>query len=198
MKLKSILEQNSFEFGTINEASLSRLVTKVQSNDFAIVTAFRGSNTLQQNRNLNKRIFSQLQQRKMGGYTLIGVWQEVPDGVEWKNSEESERTAVQEESVLFIRPETMSVEEFITFAVGLAKEFNQDAVLLGLQGEGIFLYFKNGNRQKIGDGITIDKIGQAYSKLRGGNPTPFIFEGALFPDTIFGKMLFKTSNMKYI
>lgn len=43
MKLKPILNEL---FGTISEASLSRLLSKVQTKDFAIISAFRYNNSL--------------------------------------------------------------------------------------------------------------------------------------------------------
>jgi hypothetical protein len=181
MKLKDIVSESLTEFGTISEASLSRLVSMVQNKDFCIATAFRSNFTKKQNRQRNKELFNMLQGKKMGGYMLVGHWQEAPDGTDWKDAS----------------PESTPREEFTKMCVDIAKKFNQDAVIIGLQGEGVHLYFKNGDSTKIGTDFSIGKIAQAYSNLRGGNPTPFMFEGSLIPETNFGRMAFSINNILY-
>ena len=198
MKLKDVLSESLPEFGSVNEASLARLVSMAQSKDFCVASAFRKGFTLKQNRQRNKELFPILQSRKMGGYMLIGHWQEAPDGTEWKDATPEQLEDITEESVLFVRPDSMPREEFIELCVGIAKKFNQDAVIIGLQGEGVFLYFKNGDRDQIGRDITVGKIAQAYSELRGGNPTPFVFEGSLEPTSNFGRMAFSMNNILYV
>ncbi len=198
MKLKDIISESIVEFGHINETSLSRLVGMVASADFCVASAFRSNFTKKQNRQRNKELFSFLQVNRMGGYVLVGHWQEAPDGMDWKTASPEQLTDVTEESVLFTRPKTRSREEFIEFCTSIAVRFNQDAVIIGLKGEGIFLYYKNGARDQIGRKISIGKIAQAYSKLRGGNDTPFVFEGSLEPTSNFGKMAFSINNMLYL
>jgi len=197
MKLTEILAESLTEFGTISEASLSRLVSMVQTKDFCIATAFRSNFTQKQNRQRNKELFSMLQSKKMGGYMLVGHWQEAPDGTNWKDATPEQLQDITEESVLFVRPESISREQFIEMCIGIAKKFNQDAVIIGLNGEGVHLYFKNGDSSKIGTNFSIGKIAQAYSNLRGGNPSPFIFEGSLIPETNFGRMAFSINNILY-
>lgn len=197
MKLTEILAESLTEFGTISEASLSRLVSMVQTKDFCIATAFRSNFTKKQNRQRNKELFSMLQSKKMGGYMLVGHWQEAPDGTNWKDATPEQLQDITEESVLFVRPESISREQFIEMCIGIAKKFNQDAVIIGLNGEGVHLYFKNGDSSKIGTNFSIGKIAQAYSNLRGGNPSPFIFEGSLIPETNFGRMAFSINNILY-
>lgn len=197
MKLKDIVSESLTEFGTISEASLSRLVSMVQNKDFCIATAFRSNFSKKQNRQRNKELFNMLQTKRMGGYMLVGHWQEAPDGTDWKDASPEQLQDITEESVLFVRPESMSREEFTEMCVGIAKKFNQDAVIIGLQGEGVHLYFKNGDSTKIGTDFSIGKIAQAYSNLRGGNPSPFIFEGSLIPETNFGRMAFSVNNILY-
>jgi hypothetical protein len=197
MKIKDILSESLTEFGTISEASLSRLVSMAQNKDFCIATAFRSNFSKRQNRERNKELFSMLQRNKMGGYMLVGHWQEAPDGTDWKDASPEQLQDITEESVLFVRPESVSREQFIEMCVGIAKKFNQDAVIIGLQGEGVNLYFKNGDSTKIGTDFSVGRIAQAYSNLRGGNPLPFIFEGSLIPETNFGRMAFSVNNILY-
>jgi hypothetical protein len=169
----------------------------VQNKDFCIATAFRSNFTKKQNRQRNKELFNMLQGKKMGGYMLVGHWQEAPDGTDWKDASPEQLQDITEESVLFVRPESTPREEFTKMCVDIAKKFNQDAVIIGLQGEGVHLYFKNGDSTKIGTDFSIGKIAQAYSNLRGGNPTPFMFEGSLIPETNFGRMAFSINNILY-
>ena len=65
MRIKDIVSESLTEFGSINEASLSRLVGMVQRKDFCIATAFRSNFTKKQNRQRNKELFSMLQSKKM-------------------------------------------------------------------------------------------------------------------------------------
>jgi hypothetical protein len=197
MKLKDIVSESLTEFGTISEASLSRLVSMVQKKDFCIATAFRSNFTKKQNRQRNKELFSMLQSKKMGGYMLVGHWQEAPDGTDWKDATPEQLQDITEESVLFVRPDSVQREQFIEMCIDIAKKFNQDAVIIGLQGEGVHLYFKNGSSDKIGTDFSVGKIAQAYSNLRGGNPSPFVFEGSLIPETNFGRMAFTINNILY-
>ena len=197
MKLKDIVSESLTEFGTISEASLSRLVSMVQNKDFCIATAFRSNFSKKQNRQRNKELFSMLQGKQMGGYMLVGHWQEAPDGTDWKDASPEQLQDITEESVLFVRPDSMPQEEFISMAVEIAKKFNQDAVIVGLNKKGVFLYFKDGGNEQIGRDFNVGKIAQAYSQLRGGNQTPFVFEGSLIPETNFGRMAFSVNNILY-
>ena len=216
MKLKPILNEL---FGNISEASLSRLLSKVQNNDFAIISAFRGGNSLKQNRQLNAQLLqsinakkmggyslighnAQLLQsinaKKMGGYSLIGHWAEAPDDVDYEDATPDQLTDLVEESVLFIRPTTLSVDEFISFVVETGKKYNQDAVIIGLNGKGIFLYYDNGKIQNIGSDISLNKTAQAYSQMRKKKNVPFIFEGVRYPVNNIGRQAFGLQNIKYI
>lgn len=198
MRIKDIVSESLTEFGSINEASLSRLLSMVQSKDFCVATAFRSNFSKKQNRQRNKELFNILQSKKMGGYMLVGHWQEAPDGTDWKDATPEQLQDITEESVLFVKPDSMSREDFIKMCTDIGKKFNQDAVIIGLQGEGVSLYYKDGNSDKIGTNFSIGKIAQAYSQLRGGNPSPFIFEGSLEPTSNFGRMAFSVNNILYV
>lgn len=198
MKIQDILWETALPFGTISESSLSRLVSMTKSKDVCIATAYRKSFTTKQNRQRNKQLFSMLQSKKMGGYMLIGHWLEAPDGVEWSDATPEQLSDGIEESVLFVRPDAMTREHFLDFCVDIAKKFNQDAVITHLQNDGVFLYYKNGNRERVGSTMTVGKVNQLYSHLRGGNQTPFVFEGALIPETNFGKFAFSINNIRYL
>jgi len=133
----------------------------------------------------------------MGGYMLIGHWQEAPDGVDWRDASPEQLTDSEEETVLFVKPDDMDREEFVSICVELGKDFNQDAVIVGLNGEGIFLYFGDGEREQVGTTMSLNKIAQAYSRMRAKMNVPFVFEGTLAPTGNFGRQLCSIRNILY-
>jgi len=196
MNLKDVMHE--LQFGQINEAGLSRLLSKADTNDFCIVTAFRYGNSLKANRAKNQEIFSMLSSQKMSGYKLIGHWQEAPDGVEFQDASPDQLTDSVEESVMFIRRADLEQDKFIELCVSLCKKFNQDAVIVGLVGDGVYLYFKDGTRQKIGTKLTLGKTGQAYSQMRNKNNVPFVFEGIAHPTSNISRQVFVAHNIGYL
>lgn len=199
MKLKQIYEEiSNGRIGQISEASLSRLLSMVQNKDFCIATAFRYGNSLQTNRNLNKTLLSTLNSQKMGGYQLIGHWQEAPDGVDYQDAKPNELTDSVEESILFVKPDNMDRNKFVTQCARIAKQFNQDAVVVGLANEGVHLVFKDGDTHKVGDKVALNKTAQAYSQMKKKPNIPFVFEGMLEPTSNISKQAFKARNIKYL
>lgn len=196
MKLKDVIHE--LQFGQINEAGLSRLLSKADNNDFCIVTAFRYGNSLKDNRSKNQEIFSALSAQKMSGYKLIGHWQEAPDGVDFQDATPDQLTDSVEESVMFIRRPDLDQSKFIDYAVSLCKRFNQDAVIVGLVNDGVYLYFKDGSRQKVGSKLTLGKTGQAYSQMRNKKNVPFVFEGVAHPTSNIGRQTFVAHNIAYL
>lgn len=197
MKLKEIYNTILSEFGVLNEASLSRMLSKVKNNDFCIATTFRYSNSLQQNRQLNNELAAYLNSIKMGAYKLIGHWQEAPDGIEFKDAKPEQLTDSVEESLLFVRPSNLDLKQFTKVCIDICKKYNQDAVLVGLVNSGVYLYFKDGSNDKIGSSISLNKTGQAYSQMRNKPNVPFIFEGLLQPSNNISKQVFKNKNFNF-
>lgn len=196
MKLSQIMHE--LQFGQINEAGLSRLLSKADTNDFCIVTAFRYGNSPKANRTKNQEIFSMLSSQKMSGYKLIGHWQEAPDGVEFQDTSPEQLTDSVEESVMFIRRADLEQDKFIELCVNLCKKFNQDAVVVGLVNDGVYLYFKDGTRQKVGTKLTLGKTGQAYSQMRNKKNVPFVFEGVAQPTSNISRQCFTAHNIGYL
>lgn len=204
MKLKEILAENS-SYNLINEAGLSRLFSGItdgdKKRDFCVMSAFRGNLTLKQNRQRNKDIYSILATYKIGGYPLIGRWQEAPEGEDWETTPEEDKIPVREESIWFYRSDAMSLQDFIDMCVSLCNKFNQDVVIIGIASEeedsGIYFYSKDGSRKKFASTIKIrpEKLGSAYSILRGHPSNTFVFEGTAQPVNIIGNMSFKNDNM---
>lgn len=199
MKLKPLIEQvKNADFGVISEASLSRLLSKAKNNDFCILTAFRGEYDLKQNKKRNGELLTLLNSKQMGGYMLIGHWQEAPEDMDYKDASPDQLTDTTEDSILFVKPAEMSREDFISFCTGIGKRYNQDAVIVGLVGDGIYLYYKNGGSDKIGTDITLNKTAQAYSQMRKKKNVPFVFEGSLQPTNNISKQSFKQKNIRYV
>lgn len=188
----------------VNEAGLSRLLQRISGKEFGIASAYRGGNTRKENQRRKGILLTQLNSAKMGGYVLIGHWQEAPDGIDYQDAAPDQLSDTVEESVLYIKPDEMSDQEFIQFNVDIANKFNQDAVIVGLDGideaisdMGVYLYYKDGSRDKIGNRVTLGKISQAYSQMKHKPNVPFVFEGTLHPTNNIGKQVFKVRNILY-
>ena len=191
--------------GILNESGLSRLITRISDregniiSDFGIITAFRDKYDLKTNLSRNRQIIDKLNTLKLGCYYLSGHWQEKTEdskGIDWDVAYEQGKTKdVVEDSLLVIRTGNISKEEFINLLVSLGNEFEQDAVLIGLVGEGIFNYF-NGNPTKIGTKLTLGKISQAFSEMKK-KPIPFVFEGIREPDSNSSRWVFKNYGIKF-
>lgn len=134
----------------------------------------------------------------MGGYSLIGHWKEAPDDVEYKDATEDQLSDTVEESVLFVKPDQMDRDEFISISTDIGKKFNQDAIVIGLSGEGVFLYYRNGGSDNIGTTLTLNKTAQAYSQMRKKKNIPFVFEGILHPINNISRHAFTLKNINYI
>jgi len=178
--------------GTLNEAGLSRLITKVSDTngniivDFGVLTAFRGENDLNTNRKRNNELIRGLNQNKLGPYFLSGHWTETIDG---------KPVNVEEDSLLVVKPQEMDRNTFIDYITSLGKKYQQQAVLIGLNGEGIFSYDEIGSN-KIGTKLVLGKLADAYSQMKK-KPIPFIFEGIQKPYGFSSYYGFKGAGIKY-
>lgn len=212
--------------GILNEAGLNRILGhsvdtstserhKKSSKPFTIVTAFRGDKSLAQNRKRNRELEGQFRTIGAGGIKLIGHWLEAPEGTWFGKSYEEvdpeQCTDVVEESYFVPIPAGVSEGEFKQWVLGIVNQFNQDAAVYS-DGASVFLMDKLGDLVKIGDGITINKINQAYSSIRkslmppgktrkqGYNPVPrhFVFEGTMSPSSWAHKLLLRTRSVGWV
>ena len=53
-------------------------------------------------------------------------------------------------------------------------------------------------REYIGDKLSLNKVGQAYSQFVKKMNVPFVFEGLEKPSGNLGRMLFKMNNIYYL
>jgi hypothetical protein len=180
----------------LTEAGLSRLLNQIKNKDFFIITAFRGEFDKKQNIQRNKQLRSELNSKKMGPYQLIGHWRECKDSeIDYNDCPENMLVDVIERSYLVTRPESMDFKDFKDFVQKLTSKFNQDASIISIE-YNIYLMFKNGSLDKIGSGVTLNKINQAYSQYIKKQNIPFVFEVEV-PGSISGRMMFQKENVRY-
>lgn len=154
----------------INESSLSRVWKHFENkNTVVILTAFRGDKSSSENIKNNKDIASKIKSEGFGYFFVDGYWIE--------NKGESDERKVSEDSIFCIADETRS-EDLINLAHKLANEYNQDAIFVKTANE-VYLYFKNGDKDKLTGGLKPGKIGDFYTQLRNNKKSnTFVFEGA--------------------
>jgi len=202
---------NSYKgFGTLCEANLSRLLTKIVDlnrgvkgrerksfssiiNDFAILTAWRGERTFSVNRALNDKLASKLNSQRLGPYLLTGYWEET-------DIETGAKVQRREDPFLVVKDPKIPTEDFIDAIVSLGGEFEQEAVLIGITEDGVYEYLMSGGkprRLEKGGQLTLNKVGRAYSIMKKKPDVPFIFEGVRQPSTIFGYQAFRGRGYKY-
>ena len=129
MKVKEILSESKI----INETSLSRVWQHVKGpRPFALVTAFRGEFTREDNIKRNKKLAADIRNLGYGFFFLDGFWIE--------NQGTPEERKVSEDSLFVVGPQG-SDREFIKNMVKLAKENNQDGVLVKST-DGIKIYVR--------------------------------------------------------
>jgi hypothetical protein len=156
----------------INEIKLSRVITKMNDDKhvIAIITAFRWDNSAEENVANNKKIASECREKFMGFVFVDGYW--IEDG--------SDATEPVPEVSLLIDVNTDGETELFDWCVSIAKKYNQDAfVFKGITHE-FGLYGKDGKKVPIdiGNKVSVDKLAQAYSRLKSGSHKgrSFVFE----------------------
>lgn len=182
----------------ISEGSFNRLLDRMKNNDFAIITAYRSTFTKQENIMRNRKLRGILDKNQMGVHQLVGHWQEAPSGVDYKDAKKSELTDSVERSYMVAKPEKMSDEEFKKIIIDCMTIDNetQDAVVYK-HNSTYYIIYNNGEEEKIGDKMTLNKISQAYSQYVKQLDVPFVFEGYEEPVTNLGKQIFKRHNILY-
>ena len=157
----------------INEASLGRVyqhITRNASKSFAILTAFRGGYSKQENLQRNKKLQGDVRSLGNGFFKVKGYWVECQDpDIEYSKCPDDMKVPVVEDS-LFV-PNITRKE-----AVKLGKKYDQDAVIyMGEETDNqVELVSKSGSSiMKLGK-FSPSKIAQAYTRIKGSS---FTFEG---------------------
>jgi hypothetical protein len=180
----------------LTEAGLSRLLSQIKDKDFLIITAFRWDFDKKENIKRNRKLRGFLNDNKMGVYQLIGHWRECKlTDVDYNDCPKDKLVDVVERSFLVVKPENMLLDDFINLAINLTKRFDQDASLVSINGI-IYALQKTGKKDRIGNGVTLNKISQAYSQFVKKQNIPFVFECEV-PCSNSGRMVMKKENIKY-
>lgn len=157
----------------LDEASLGRVLQHIQGKknvkNWGMLTAYRYSNTPNQNKKLNKQLEADLRAKKYGFFKVEGHWVECQDGnLSYSDCPPNLLKDAIEESLFIPNITAKDIHK-------LGKKYGQDAVIFGgEQTKGnATLIFKDGKVENIGK-FSPDKIQQAYSKLKGGKT--FVFQ----------------------
>lgn len=193
---EKVYDSSSPNKNIISEARLARLVSKIDK-EWAIITAYRykdrQGNLLSKKDKIerNRRLRTKLNQRKMGVYQLVGHWQECqePD-TEYKDCPKNKLVDVIERSYMVPKPDIMDSNDFLNFLTALSREFEQDGFVYN-DGKVIWIVEDHNNKFKIGTGISLNKIAQAYSQHVRKLNVPFVFEGVEIPGSISGRYVMR-------
>ncbi len=159
-------------FESLNEASLMRAyqhVKKAGDVSFAIVTSWRYNLSKAANMSRLKNLETDIRTAGLGFFKMEGHWQECQDpDVDYK-------ACPKDKLVDSIEPSLFVPKITMTYALSMAKKYDQDAVVYaGPETKGdVILLYKNGTKDNIG-AFNPMKIAQAYSKVKGKS---FTFEG---------------------
>lgn len=175
-------------FSSVCESTLSGLLDKSQKNDFAILTAYRKSNSKEQNVSLNRELRGTLNAKKMGVYPLVGQWEECQDdSIPYDQCPPEKKRVVVERSYFVPRNPNISPDEFKDLIFELGKKYKQDGVILKLETPPLFgVYDPTAGKElvKFEKGITVGKLSSMYSKFVKKMNVPFVFEGVETPNGI--------------
>jgi len=162
----------------LEETSISRLITSMRSKDFAMITAFRASNSKATNKQRNREMLKKhFRTEGMGGTAVKGSWAET--------QADGSKKEVSEDSFMIVRPANVTPEKFRSIVLSAIKEYEQDAAVIGLGGK-IRLLFQNGKEQEIGkEGRVQDgDVEGAFSRMRGYKVKVEVYRPASWPNAV--------------
>lgn len=197
----------------LDEGGLSRILRQAQSSSFAVLTAFREEYDLKTNRARNKKLVAALNSAKLGAHRVIGYWDETlaPGAVRQGAAEPGDDPLV-EESLFVPKPPSMTDDQFIDFLFRAGRKHKQTAIIFGRgakwhdlpgerggkPGEIFLLYPEDRSREKIGTGVSLNKVARAYSRARNKSDIPFVFESALRPTNIAGRVGWERNGLLWL
>lgn len=150
----------------INESSLSRVWQHFNNPDksVALLTAFRGNNTYEENVARNRALAAKIRSAGYGFFYVDGFWIE--------NEGTDQEQKVKEDSLFVIAPGKDA--KFADTIHELGNEYQQDAVLVK-DAAGIRLIYGDGQEIKLNT-LNPGALGSMYTKLRNNKKTnTFIF-----------------------
>lgn len=191
MKLKSIGAR------LVLEASLTRMMKLAKTGEFAIISASRITNSPTQNRTNNQELVHHLNSLKLDVHSLIGHWQECQDpDISYEDCPEELKQEAIEQSYFVACPEGMDTKDFEHALFGLCKVYQQDAIILGIEGIA-YVALPTGELISQG-GLSMNKLGQVYSQHIKKKNVPFVFEGLEVPINNISRISFKARGLQII
>lgn len=162
----------------ISESSLSRILTHVKNEqDFAILTAYRGSYSLNLNKIRNKSLAAKIRNLGYGFFHLEGHFIE--------NKGTSEEVEVKEDSLFVI---SNGDSNFNNNIKRLAKEYEQESIVLKNKNKIFVFDIETGKSFDIGE-YHPGKIGEYFSKLKTSYGGTFVFEAVREEEGLLKKYL---------
>jgi predicted nucleic-acid-binding Zn-ribbon protein len=153
-KEKFIKQFEENEVGTIVEATFKRVVSAIQNNTFAMITASRGNYTKSENKKRNKQLLQDLREilgtKTVGAYPLVGHWKEcsveLPEDSKISDCEKlgGKLKDSLEQSWLVNKPEKVSEEDFFNACMKVAKKYEQDGFVFKGESHKFAVYTKDG------------------------------------------------------
>jgi hypothetical protein len=203
------MKLSKIEEGVLVEAGLSRILThigmknepgqgKIVTMPFTILTAFRSEYSLATNRKRNRTLEKEFRKLGVGAIKLIGHWSEAPEGIwfgrNYNDIDSSQLTKRTEDTYFVLKPPDMQLTKFREWVVNMTNDWKQDAAVF-CDGHMIYYLDKTNYLKLAGNQITIDKITDAYSSIKGKK---FVFEGTIRPCNGIGNMFFRCRGLGWV
>lgn len=202
----------------INAGGVYRLVQIGNSKPYVCLSASRKDLSEKQKDERNKDLLSKIKGKGLYAYQMVGLYKECPNSN--PKCKEEDKVLVEEESFFVPYREDIDLNEFVSFFHKLAKEYNQDSILLGLpktykypkdaimlegkelpKGQHILLY-NNGSFESIGTKVTPQKITDVGSKAidpkKKDRTMEWVVTGTYQPRNYFGVLGCKNKGIEYI
>lgn len=192
---------NSTNNNLISESSLNRILS-YKDKEWAIITAYRGMFTKEENIKRNRILRGILNDYKIGVHQLVGHWRECSiSGMEYDECPSDKLVDVVERSYFVVKPDDMDSDDFHDLMVSLMtiQDETQDAIVYHVPWtDEIYVIGPDGSVYSKFREWGLNKISQAYSQYVKKLNVPFIFEGMEIPGSNSGRMVMKNLNIQYI
>lgn len=167
----------------LNEVKMSRVYGHFTGpRPVAIITAFRGERTLEENTKLNRELAGTIRSAGFGFVWVDGAW------IENKGTDSENHAS--EVSIMVIGDEG-SDDSMFAMLVDAAKKYNQDGFVFKGSGKSqVKVYDKHGEVMVSFDRVSMDTISDMYTRLRSGGHAgrSFVFEGERLPVGYAGRL----------
>lgn len=189
----------------VKDSSFGRLMDILSNQTFAIITAYRHTDadgnvlTKKQNIQRNRDLLGKLNAEKMGGYSLVGHWQEAPEGLSYEQAKSQHKLIdVTERSYVVPKRKDLSDDDFIKFITECltVDGLTQDACIVHT--DKYYLLTPDGSLTEIGTKVELGKLGQAYSQSVLALDVPFVFDSIEHPQSVAGYMYFDRAGLLYL